>query len=92
MKIKDYLPFTREARQTLIYLIFSGVGPVLTGVVIWTMLKSLEYELFSNFSNLSLIVAAALFIIVTSLGMFVSIRALKLSKDGIEATSDTDNN
>lgn len=79
-------PFTREGRQTLVYLVFAGCGPALTLVVMWAMSKALEHEsLFGTFSRLSTIVAVSLLIIVTGLAMFVSIRAVKISKDGFEA-------
>jgi hypothetical protein len=79
-------PFTQEGRQTLVYLVFAGCGPALTAVVIWAMDKALSLDLFDTFSNLSYVVAASLLIIVTGLAMFVSIRALKLTRDGLEAT------
>jgi hypothetical protein len=84
---KRLAPLTHEGRQTLVYLIFAGSGPVLTCVVIWGMQQSLDRkELWSTFTGLSYIVAASLLIIVTALGMFVSIRAVKLTKTGFEAT------
>ena len=80
-----WFPFSHEGRQTLIYLIFSGAGPALCVMVIWAMLTALQNGLLKTFSNLSLIVAGCLLIIVTGLGMFVSIRAVKLGKDGFSA-------
>jgi len=81
----SWMPYTHEGRQTLVYLVFAGAGPALTIVVIWAMLKALDYKLFATFSHLSLIVAGAMLIIVTGLAMFVSIRAVKLGKDGFSA-------
>ena len=81
---RDLLPFTHEGRQTLVYIIFAGAGPALTAVVIWAMLKALDFKLFATFSQLSLIVAGAMLIIVSGLAAFVSIRAIKLGKDGFE--------
>lgn len=85
--MKRPAPLTRDGRQTLVYLVFAGSGPALTGVVVWAMVKALERTaLFDTFSKLSFVVAASLFVIVTGLAMFVSIRAVKISKDGFEAS------
>jgi len=84
-------PLTREGRQTLIYLTFAFAGPALTGIVIWAMVAALEHTaLWPTFRDLALIVAAALMIVVMGLACFVSIRAIKIGKDGIEATGDGD--
>lgn len=80
-------PLSHEGRQTLVYVIFAGAGPMLTLVVIWAMSEALgRPALFKTFGWLAMTVAAALFVIVTALGMFVSIRAVKIGKDGFEAT------
>jgi hypothetical protein len=80
-----------EARQAMVYLIFAGCGPALTLIVIWAMTEALRRQpLWSTFSNLAYIVAAALLVIVVGLGMFVSIRAVKIGKDGFEATGGVD--
>lgn len=86
MKISDYLPYTREGRQTLVYLSFAGAGPILTVIVVWAMRAAERLKLFDTFANLAYILASGLLVLVISLGMFVSLRALKVSKDGIEAT------
>lgn len=79
-------PLTRDGRQTLVYLVFAGAGPSLTLVVMWAMIEALKRTaLFDTFSHLAMIVAVSLLIIVTGLAMFVSIRAVKISKDGFEA-------
>jgi hypothetical protein len=60
---------------------------MLTLVVIWAMLEALgRPALFKTFGWLAMTVALALLVIVTALGMFVSIRAVKIGKDGFEAT------
>ena len=85
--MKRPAPLTRDGRQTLVYLVFAGAGPALTAVVIWIMLQALARPaLFHTFSKVALIVAVSLLIIVTGLAMFVSIRAVKISKDGFEAS------
>ena len=85
--MKRPAPLTRDGRQTLVYLIFAGSGPALTLVVIWAMIEALKrVALYATFSHLAMIVAVSLLIIVTGLAMFVSIRAVKISKDGFEAS------
>jgi hypothetical protein len=81
----SWFPYRHEGRQTLVYLVFAGSGPALTVVVIWAMLKALDANLPKTFSQLSLIVASCLLIITTGLAMFVSLRAVKLGKDGFSA-------
>jgi hypothetical protein len=93
-------PLTPEGRQTLIYLIFAGCGPALTGVVIWAMLiirtwsdASAEIRL-DKFAQLAMVVAAALMIIVIGLACFVSIRAIKakVGEASFEATGSGGDN
>jgi succinate dehydrogenase hydrophobic anchor subunit len=84
-------PFTREGRQTLVYLVMAGCGPALTAVVIWAMYvirwwpDATADARLDKFAQLALCVAAALIIIVIALSCFVSIRAIKggVGKDGI---------
>lgn len=85
-----WVPFTHEGRQTLVYLVFAGSGPALCAIIIWAMVEALRRDLFKTFSHLSLVVAACLLIIVTGLAMFVSIRAVKLGKDGFSAEGGQD--
>ena len=80
-----WFPFTHEGRQTLVYLVFAGAGPALTCLTIWAMVRAIDLGLFKTFSNLAYLIGACLLIIVTGLGMFVSIRAVKLGKDGFSA-------
>lgn len=92
--MKSILPFTRDGRQTLIYLVLAGCGPALTFVVFWSMRviqafpgASAEQRL-EKYANLAMLVGSALIIIVIALSCFVSIRAIKVGKDGIEAQGD----
>ena len=80
-----FQPLTHEGRQTLMYRIFAGAGPALTVVVIWIMVQSLAHSLFNTFSNVAMIVAVSLLLVVTGLAMFVSIRAVKIGKGGFSA-------
>jgi hypothetical protein len=86
--VRDLFPFGYSGRQTLIYLLFAGAGPALTLIVIWAMRQSLAAKLWDQFRALSNEVALAHLIVVIGLAMFVSIRAIKIGKDGIEAQGD----
>lgn len=87
-----WLPYTREGRQTLIYLALAGCGPALTVVMVWAMQVIRDWNEASaaarldKFATLAYLIGASLLIIVTALACFVSIRAVKISKDGFEAT------
>lgn len=83
--MKNLFPFTHEGRQTLVYLVFAGCGPALTCLTIWAMVRAIDLGLFKTFSNLAYLIGACLLLIVTGLSMFVSIRAVKLGKDGFSA-------
>ena len=78
-------PFTHEGRQTLVYLMFAGAGPALTGLVVGIMYVCLEYKLFETFKSMAWFMAVSALILNIAIGMFVSIRAVKISKDGISA-------
>lgn len=85
-------PFTREGRQTLIYLVLAGCGPALTGVIVWAMQVIRGWQSvdaasrLDRFADLAMVMASALVIIVIALACFVSIRAIKVGKDGFEAS------
>lgn len=81
----SWFPFTHEGRQTLVYLIFAGAGPVLCIMTMLAMLMALDYKLYKTFSQLSWVVAICLLITITGLSMFVAIRSLKINKDGFSA-------
>lgn len=77
-------PFTREGRQTLIYLSFAGAGPALSGIQIWAMLQAMRAGQWKVFSDLAMVNAAGQFLVVLALTAFVSIRAIKIGKGGLE--------
>ena len=81
-----FFPFTKEGRQTLVYLTFAGAGPALTVIVVWAMAVAQWNTWQDVFANLAYMVATGMLIIVTGLAMFVSIRSLKVSRDGLEAS------
>lgn len=88
--MKSLFPFSRDGRQTLIYLVFAGAGPALTALVIWAMDRALLHKMFGLFRDLSWFVATSMMIVVIGLSMFVSIRAIKVGKDGLEASGQPD--
>lgn len=81
-----WVPYSKEGRQSLVYLAFAGAGPILTGIVVWAMTVSDSHSWREVFANLAYMVAAGMLIVVTGLSMFVSIRSLKVSRDGLEAS------
>lgn len=85
-----FFPFTREGRQTLIYLVLAGCGPALTLILIWAMRLTEQAGQWAIFAALADKVAWALLLIVLALACFVSIRAVKIGKDGIEAKGEGD--
>lgn len=78
-----WLPFTREGRQTLIYIVLALCGPALTGCIMWA-LKVVETfpgttgeQRLNAYVKLSEPIGWSLLIIVTALACFVSIRSIK---------------
>jgi hypothetical protein len=75
-----------------VYLVFAGAGPALSALIIWAMVAirawggATAIAKLDRFATLAYIVAGALLIIVAALACFVSIRALKISAHGLEAT------
>lgn len=84
-------PFTREGRHTLVYIVFSCSGPALTGLILWALYSIEDFagadakERLDRFAELSMLVGSALLVTVVALACFVSIRAIKIGKDGIDA-------
>ena len=87
-------PFTRAGRQTLVYVALAGCGPVLTLFVYWAMVTVRDFAgappaiRLARFAHLADYIAVSLLIIVVALACFVSIRAVKIGKDGLEATAN----
>jgi len=84
----DLFPFTREGRQTLVYLSLAGAGPATSGINLWAMSVAADAGQWSSFHSLAMTNGMSNGIIVTALAMFVSIRAIKISKNGFEANGD----
>lgn len=100
----NWVPYTREGRQTLIYLVVAGCGPALT-FALWNFSSSAldvvrhwagapqldRLNHYAAIAELTInLLGWALMVIVLALACFVSIRSLKLNvKDGTaEAAGD----
>lgn len=89
-----WFPFTRDGRQTLVYLALAGCGPALTLGIIWALHTIRDWGDASaqlrldKFASLAMMMGYNSLIITVALACFVSIRAVKVSKDGLEATSN----
>jgi hypothetical protein len=87
-------PLSQAGRQTLVYLCLAGSGPVLTGIVVWALATIRDWKdvdpvtKLARYAALTNYIAVALLIIVIALACFVSIRAIKVGRDGIEAQSN----
>jgi hypothetical protein len=79
---RHLFPFTHEGRQTLIYLVFAGAGPALCLICLWAMNAALQKGWLEVYVNLATKFGWANLIIVSGLACFVSIRAIKIGKDG----------
>lgn len=75
-------PFTHEGRQTLIYLMFSLSTVVLTLIVWWAMNEFFLARQWGHGAALANKVAWALLMSVGGYACFVSVRAIRLGKDG----------
>lgn len=83
--LRSIFPFTHDGRQTLIYLVFAGAGPALTLAMLAIMSVLANAGRWTAYERMAILIGLCLLIIVTGLAMFVSIRAVKLGKDGFEA-------
>lgn len=87
-------PLTHGGRQTLIYLVLAGAGPTLTGVVVWAMVMVRDWTganpvtKLDAFARLAWWICLALFVIVVALACFVSIRAVRIGRDGLTAEAN----
>lgn len=85
--LRGLFPFTHDGRQTLIYLIFSGAGPALCLIGLYVLSRTEIAGQWPIYAEMARIFGWSLFVIVSGLGMFVSIRAIKIGKDGLDFSS-----
>lgn len=86
--IRDFFPFSHDGRQTLIYLVFAGAGPVLAGLVWWAMGVVAAAHQWSIFERLANTVALSLLMINLGLVVFVGVRAVRIGPEGISVDGD----
>ena len=88
-----WLPYTRPGRQTLIYIVLALCGPALTVCIMHILDVVEKFPDTTGEARLTAYVELAkpltwsLLIIVVALACFVSIRAIKIGPDGLEASS-----
>lgn len=89
-----WVPWTREGRQTLLYIVLALCGPALTGCLLWALDVVRVFpgttgeQRLDAYVELSKPIGWALMVIVVALSCFVSIRAIKIGP--LEATSRDD--
>jgi membrane protease YdiL (CAAX protease family) len=79
---RSLFPFTQDGRQTLIYLMFSLSTGLLTLIVWWAMDRLFDAKQWIPGKQLADKVAWALLMSVGGYACFVSVRAIRLGKDG----------
>lgn len=88
-----WIPWTRSGRQTLLCIVFALCGPALCACIMW-ILRVVEtfpgttgQARLDAYVKLSQPMGWSLIVIVVALAAYISIRSIKAGKDGIEATS-----
>ena len=91
-----WIPWLRDGRQTLIYVTLALCGPALTACIMWA-LNVVEHfpgadgeARLAAYVDLAKPLTWALMVIVLALACFVSIRAIKVGRDGISAEGRED--
>jgi small-conductance mechanosensitive channel len=82
--LRSLVPYSHEGRQTLVYLIFAGAGPVLTVLVFYAMLRAFNEKQWGLGGQLANKLGWGLLIIVCALACFVALRAIKLGPGGLD--------
>lgn len=80
--VRPLFPFTNDGRQTLIYIMFSCSTAILTLLVWWAMDRMFDAGQWNAGRGLADKVAWGLLISISGYACFVSVRAIKLGKDG----------
>lgn len=90
--LRAVFPFTAEGRRTLINIALFFAGPVLTLAIVWAMhtirwWSGLSAELrLERFARLADVLSWGLLLVLLAFASYVSIRAIKVGRDGLEAT------
>ena len=90
-----WFPFTKDGRATLIYIAFAGSVPALTALIAWILytirwFDAPAIERLERFYQISMRVTIGFLLGMLVYGAFVSLRAFKASKDGLEFNSKDD--
>lgn len=94
--IRSLFPFTHEGRQTLVYVALSWAAPVICAMLLWSMSRIETFpgaaadQRLARFADLADRISWGLLIILIAYACFVSIRAIKIGKDGFSAESRDD--
>lgn len=89
--IREWFPFSRDGRQTLIYLMFSLSTGILTLIVWWAMRYFFAHQKWAEGAQLADKVAWALLMSVAGYACFVSVRSFKIGKDGVDIAGSPPN-
>lgn len=93
-----WLPFSHAGRQTLMYLVLALCGPALTACIMKALAVVERFpgttgaQRLTAYVELAKPLTWALLIIVTALACFVSIRAVRIGKDGFSAEARDEDN
>lgn len=88
-----WFPYTHEGRQTLVYMALAWAAPIICGMLIWAMQTLRDWtdapvlQRLERFADIADRLSWGLLVILVSYACFVSIRAVKIGKDGFEASS-----
>lgn len=85
--LRGLFPFTHAGRQTLVYLLYAWSVPLLTLMVQGILQVTAAYGRWDIYADVADKVANALLIGVVGYACFVSIRAIKIGKDGVDFQS-----
>lgn len=81
--IRSLFPWTQDGRRTSLHVAVLGAGPALTGITVWIMQTSLNYQLFDTFTKVAFAVAAALLIVVSAIAVGTGLNIfVKADKSG----------
>ena len=94
--IRDLFPFSHEGRQTLIYVCIAWAAPIMCGMLIWAQTRIEKFpgaaadQRLARFADISDRVSWGLLVILVAFACFVSIRAMKIDKNGLSVESRDD--
>ncbi|HEX5183576.1 MAG TPA: hypothetical protein VFW19_10550 [Allosphingosinicella sp.] len=86
--LRGLFPLSPDGRQSLVYLIFAGAGPVLTLLIRWAMGRAAAAQQWDIFKMLADRVSIALLSITLGLLVFVGVRAIRIGPEGIDLNGE----